>query len=56
MVVIGLMMLCTDLALGTVIADEDKPAAVTVDTFRRAETDTYFARFVLGSADIREPQ
>ena len=27
-------------------ADDGKPVRVTVDNFRRAETDTYFARFV----------
>lgn len=27
-------------------ADDEKPVRVTVDNFRRAETDTYFARFV----------
>lgn len=32
--------------LGAVSADDGKPVRVTVDNFRRAETDTYFARFV----------
>lgn len=27
-------------------ADDGKPMRVTVDNFRRAESDTYFARFV----------
>src|SRR4030095_15725969 len=32
--------------LTTAFADDAKPVRVTVDNFRRAETDTYFARFV----------
>lgn len=33
----------------TAFADDGKPLRVTVDNFRRAETDTYFARFVKDS-------
>jgi hypothetical protein len=32
--------------LSTASADDAKPVRVTVDNFRRAESDTYFARFV----------
>jgi hypothetical protein len=32
--------------LTAALADEGKPVRVTVDNFRRAESDTYFARFV----------
>lgn len=32
--------------LSAVSADDGKPVRVTVDNFRRAESDTYFARFV----------
>lgn len=32
--------------LSTASADDAKPVRVTTDNFRRAETDTYFARFV----------
>jgi len=45
-VVAGFLILAGLPAPGALAADGDAPQRVTVDNFRRAETDTYFARFV----------